>query len=142
MVAKKGEGTFSEVIKAQSIKTGQFVAIKCMKNQFSSIEQVRPILPYKARSINSERYKHSRNCPLMTTSSNSSKSSTMSPHKNWLLSLNSWIATSMNTSKEEKYPSNQTKSKCISTNYSKALITCTPMEYFIAISNRIINHQI
>ena len=40
LIAKKGEGTFSEVLKAQSIKTGKYVAIKCMKNHFDNIEQV------------------------------------------------------------------------------------------------------
>ena len=40
MIAKKGEGTFSEVLKAQSIKNGKCLAIKCMKNHFDSIDQV------------------------------------------------------------------------------------------------------
>eukprot|EP00939_MAST-03C_sp_MAST-3C-sp1_P000128 g128.t1 len=40
LISKKGEGTFSEVLKAQCIKTGQYTAIKCMKNHFDSIEQV------------------------------------------------------------------------------------------------------
>lgn len=40
LISKKGEGTFSEVLKAQSIKTGKSVAIKCMKNHFDSLEQV------------------------------------------------------------------------------------------------------
>lgn len=40
LISKKGEGTFSEVIKAQSIKTGKYVAIKCMKNHFDSVDQV------------------------------------------------------------------------------------------------------
>ena len=40
LISKKGEGTFSEVLKAQSIKTGKQVAIKCMKNHFNSLEQV------------------------------------------------------------------------------------------------------
>lgn len=40
LISKKGEGTFSEVLKAQSIKTGRHVAIKCMKNTFDSIDQV------------------------------------------------------------------------------------------------------
>jgi renal tumor antigen len=40
LISKKGEGTFSEVLKAQSIKTGKCVAIKCMKNHFDSLEQV------------------------------------------------------------------------------------------------------
>lgn len=38
-VSKKGEGTFSEVIKAQTANN-KFVAIKRMKNHFDSIEQV------------------------------------------------------------------------------------------------------
>ena len=42
LISKKGEGTFSEVLKAQSIKTGKYVAIKCMKNHFETIEQVSP----------------------------------------------------------------------------------------------------
>ena len=41
LIAKKGEGTFSEVLKAQSVKNGKCYAIKCMKTHFTSIEQVR-----------------------------------------------------------------------------------------------------
>ena len=40
LISKKGEGTFSEVLKGQSIKTGKYVAIKCMKAHFYNIEQV------------------------------------------------------------------------------------------------------
>lgn len=40
LVAKKGEGTFSEVLKAQNVKDGKYYAIKCMKNRFDSIDQV------------------------------------------------------------------------------------------------------
>mmetsp|Transcript_8112 Transcript_8112/g.26631 ORF Transcript_8112/g.26631 Transcript_8112/m.26631 type:complete len:421 (+) Transcript_8112:258-1520(+) len=40
LVAKKGEGTFSEVLKAQGVKDGRYHAIKCMKSHFESIEQV------------------------------------------------------------------------------------------------------
>lgn len=40
LVAKKGEGTFSEVLKAQNIKNGNYHAIKCMKNRFENIDQV------------------------------------------------------------------------------------------------------
>lgn len=40
LISKKGEGTFSEVLKAQSIKTGKYVAIKCMKAHFYDIDQV------------------------------------------------------------------------------------------------------
>ena len=41
LIGKKGEGTFSEVLKAQGIKNGKYVAIKCMKNHFDSLDQVR-----------------------------------------------------------------------------------------------------
>ena len=40
LVAKKGEGTFSEVLKAQNVNDNRFHAIKCMKNRFESIDQV------------------------------------------------------------------------------------------------------
>ena len=40
LIRKLGEGTFSEVLKAQSVQTGQYVAIKCMKSHFDSIDQV------------------------------------------------------------------------------------------------------
>lgn len=40
LLVKKGEGTFSEVLKAQCTKNGKCVAIKCMKNHFDSVEQV------------------------------------------------------------------------------------------------------
>lgn len=38
LIRKLGEGTFSEVLKAQSLRNGQNVAIKCMKSHFDSIE--------------------------------------------------------------------------------------------------------
>lgn len=37
---KKGEGTFSEVIKCQCIADGSLVAVKRMKGKFHSAEQV------------------------------------------------------------------------------------------------------
>jgi renal tumor antigen len=40
LIAKKGEGTFSEVLKAQNVKDSKYHAIKCMKNHFESIDQV------------------------------------------------------------------------------------------------------
>ena len=40
LVSKKGEGTFSEVLKAQNVKDNKYHAIKCMKNRFDSIDQV------------------------------------------------------------------------------------------------------
>jgi len=40
LASKKGEGTFSEVLKAKNILTGKFVAIKCMKNHYSTQSQV------------------------------------------------------------------------------------------------------
>ena len=36
LASKKGEGTFSEVLKAKNILTGKYVAIKCMKNHYHS----------------------------------------------------------------------------------------------------------
>lgn len=50
LVAKKGEGTFSEVLKAQCIKNSKYVAIKCMKNHFDSLEQVADALIQHADS--------------------------------------------------------------------------------------------
>nr|CCA19145.1 serine/threonine protein kinase putative [Albugo laibachii Nc14] len=40
LISKKGEGTFSEVLKAQNVKDEKYHAIKCMKNHFESLEQV------------------------------------------------------------------------------------------------------
>lgn len=41
LVSKKGEGTFSEVLKAQNIIDGKFRAIKCMKSHYQTLDQVR-----------------------------------------------------------------------------------------------------
>jgi serine/threonine protein kinase len=46
LVAKKGEGTFSEVLKAQNVKDGRYHAIKCMKNRFESIDQVHRVCKF------------------------------------------------------------------------------------------------
>jgi renal tumor antigen len=40
LVCKKGEGTFSEVVKAENTETGNHYAIKCMKTAFDSAKQV------------------------------------------------------------------------------------------------------
>jgi renal tumor antigen len=48
LISKKGEGTFSEVVKAQVIKTSKFVAIKRMKNTFETIEQVNSLREIQA----------------------------------------------------------------------------------------------
>jgi len=40
LVTKKGEGTFSEVVKAQNIAVGSFHAIKCMKENYTSVHKV------------------------------------------------------------------------------------------------------
>ena len=45
LLSKKGEGTFSEVLKATCIKNGKPVAIKCMKNHFDSLDQARVCRP-------------------------------------------------------------------------------------------------
>jgi len=41
LMSKKGEGTFSEVFKAQNVSSGRCFAIKCMKRQFTDMSQVR-----------------------------------------------------------------------------------------------------
>ena len=41
LIKKLGEGTFSEVFKAQSTKNQAYVAIKCMKSHFANNEQVK-----------------------------------------------------------------------------------------------------
>ena len=43
ILGKAGEGTFSEVLKAVHIHTKKYVAIKCMKQKFHSVQQVREI---------------------------------------------------------------------------------------------------
>ena len=48
LVSKKGEGTFSEVLKAQNVKRGDYHAIKCMRNHFESIEQVNTLREIQA----------------------------------------------------------------------------------------------
>ena len=35
MIEKIGEGTFSDVLKARNLKTGQYYAIKCIKEKLS-----------------------------------------------------------------------------------------------------------
>ena len=40
MIKKLGEGTFSEVFKAQVVKTGEFVAVKCMKKTYTNKESI------------------------------------------------------------------------------------------------------
>jgi len=51
LVAKKGEGTFSEVLKAQNVKDGKYHAIKCMKNRFDSIDQVLNFVKVRATNL-------------------------------------------------------------------------------------------
>lgn len=41
LISKKGEGTFSEVVKVQNVENGLYYAMKCMKGSFSSLHQVR-----------------------------------------------------------------------------------------------------
>ena len=48
MIKKLGEGTFSEVFKAQAITTGEFVAIKCMKEKYQNIEKVNSLREVRA----------------------------------------------------------------------------------------------
>jgi renal tumor antigen len=48
LISRKGEGTFSEVLKAQSLKTGNYTAIKCMKTHFNSVDQVNALREIQA----------------------------------------------------------------------------------------------
>ena len=48
MIKKIGEGTFSEVFKAQVIKTGECVAIKCMKKKYNNIQTVNSLREIRA----------------------------------------------------------------------------------------------
>ena len=49
--AKKGEGTFSEVFMAQSIKNHKLVAIKCMKKKYETIEKVKKLKEIQALKL-------------------------------------------------------------------------------------------
>ena len=49
--SKKGEGTFSEVFMAQSIRTNKFVAIKCMKKKYETIEKVKKLKEIQALKL-------------------------------------------------------------------------------------------
>lgn len=40
---EKGSGTFSVVFTALSLKTGKYVAIKCMKKKFDTLEKVKKL---------------------------------------------------------------------------------------------------
>ena len=51
MIKKLGEGTFSEVFKAQVIKTGEFVAVKCMKKKYTNIETVNSLRELRALKL-------------------------------------------------------------------------------------------
>lgn len=48
LISKKGEGTFSEVLKAQSLYNGKYFAVKCMKSHFKSVEQVNSLREIQA----------------------------------------------------------------------------------------------
>lgn len=43
LLSKIGEGTFSEVFKAQSLKNHKFYAIKCMKKKYETIDKVKKL---------------------------------------------------------------------------------------------------
>lgn len=45
---KKGEGTFSEVFMAQSIRNHKYVAVKLMKKKYETIEKVRKLKEIQA----------------------------------------------------------------------------------------------
>lgn len=49
--AEKGNGTFSVVFMAMSLKTNRHVAIKCMKKKFDSVEKVKKLKEIQALNI-------------------------------------------------------------------------------------------
>lgn len=48
ILGRKGEGAFSEVLKGQNMNTEQYVAIKCMKKEYTSKEQVNKLREIQA----------------------------------------------------------------------------------------------
>ena len=48
MIKKLGEGTFSEVFKAQVVKTGEFVAVKSMKKKYTNKETINSLREVRA----------------------------------------------------------------------------------------------
>ena len=48
MIKKLGEGTFSEVFKAQVVKTGEFVAVKFMKKKYTNVETISSLREIRA----------------------------------------------------------------------------------------------
>lgn len=51
MIQKLGEGTFSQVFKAQSTKTGEYVAVKCMKQKYNNIEAINSLSEIRALKV-------------------------------------------------------------------------------------------
>ena len=48
LLGKKGEGTFSDVLKAQDIKSNKHYAIKIMKDKFNGIDKVNKLKEIQA----------------------------------------------------------------------------------------------
>ena len=48
---EKGSGTFSVVFTALSLKSGKYVAIKCMKKKFDNLEKVKKLKEIQALNI-------------------------------------------------------------------------------------------
>ena len=48
MIQKLGEGTFSEVFKAQIIKTGEYLTFKCIKKKYTNIETINSLREIRA----------------------------------------------------------------------------------------------
>jgi renal tumor antigen len=51
LIKKLGEGTFSEVFKAQVIKTGELVAVKCIRKKYTNIEKVNSLREVRALKL-------------------------------------------------------------------------------------------
>jgi len=51
ILSKKGEGTFSEVMRALSLRGNKHVALKCMKGKFKTAEQVKNLFEIQALRV-------------------------------------------------------------------------------------------
>ena len=51
MEEEKGNGTFSVVFKALSLKTNKHVAIKCMKKKIDSVDKIKKLKEIQALNI-------------------------------------------------------------------------------------------
>ena len=149
LVAKKGEGTFSEVLKAQNVKDGKYHAIKCMKNRFDTIDQVCwwsiclslfmflyfNLSPFPFRSIIYEKSKLCGVCHLTSMSSPWKRFCTINLLDDWRWSSNWWMQICMSWFEVVVTIWTPTWSKATCGNWWSRWITCTRRAFSIVISN-------